>query len=364
MKAPDIARELRSIGGGTYFPDGKPNRYRARPLSFPMSQEGAEEFNGVYRKLLSLGLGTVETTPSGALGSPWKSSRTDRAAMEVKVHSTGVAIYVTYGYSLYAYTFGSACKKGAPKGIYPAQAWSRFGKELMADGVDIDSFAINPIKGLVEKQFIPKALIKMTYHMGPSDPGLDNCHHVDFHSSYPAGLANTHPEFRKTMERLYDERHEPGKSDIYKAILNYSIGAMQSTDRPWEARWAHLAKDAISDNLGRVRELASRLRKAGCEVLGFNTDGIWYRGDIYHGKGEGDRLGEWRNDHTGCTFRSKSDGAYEFVEDGRYNPVLRGTIAYDGIKPRSQWQWGDIYRGEVMRWDFIPGEGLRITKED
>lgn len=358
--ARSVLDTLNGFGGAAYFPDGKPNRYHAKPVSFPMTQEGMEEFNRVYRYVCSLGLNQMVLTKSGGIAQSDSNIR----AVDTRIYGTGVALYVTYGDILYSYIFGYAHKGSSPKGIYPAQAWVHFVRELKRDGVDIDSdrYRLSEVEGRMVKATIPPALISMEYHMGPEDPGLTNCHHIDFHSSYPAGLANTHPEFRKTLERLYDDRHMPGKSDIYKAILNYSIGAMQSTKAPWKARWAHLAKDAIEDNVARVMGMASRLTRSGHEVLGYNTDGIWYRGDIYHGEGEGDRLGQWRNDHTDCTFRSKSNGAYEFIEGSKYNPVLRGTIKYDGEKPRSQWQWGDIYRGEALVWKFTPGEGLSMEE--
>ena len=84
------------------------------------------------------------------------------------------------------------------------------------------------------------------------------------------------------------------------------------------ARWAHLSRDAIKDNNDRVKKLAETLEKKGRMVLSFNTDGIWYKGPVYHGEGEGDGLGEWHNDHVNCKFRAKSSGSYEFIENKKY----------------------------------------------
>ena len=96
-----------------------------------------------------------------------------------------------------------------------------------------------------------------------------------------------------------------------------------------------------------------RLITSGRTILGFNTDGIWYQGDIYHGEGEGDKLGEWSNDHINCLFRSKSNGAYEFIENGQYNAVVRGNTSFDAIEPdRSKWTWGDIYKSNVLTYTF------------
>jgi hypothetical protein len=102
-------------------------------------------------------------------------------------------------------------------------------------------------------------------------------------------------------------------------------------------------------------ELSEKLEKSGRKILGYNTDGIWYQGEIYHAFGEGSALGEWENDHCNCLFRSKSDGAYEFIEDGKYHPVVRGATRLDSIMDRENWKWGDIYTASeftiLYKWD-------------
>lgn len=125
------------------------------------------------------------------------------------------------------------------------------------------------------------------------------------------------------------------------------------------AEWANLARDAIADNNKRIFDLAFELTISGREVIGYNTDGIWYRGEIYHGNGEGDNLGEWHNDHINCLFRSKSDGAYEFIEDGKYMAVVRGNTSFDAIEPdRNNWHWGDIYKGTLLTFKFDEEKGV------
>ena len=168
-----------------------------------------------------------------------------------------------------------------------------------------------------------------------------NAHHLDFHSSFPSGLVNTHPEFRPVIEKLYKERKIHPE---YKYILNSTIGYMQSQDC-CKAKWAHLSRDAINDNNKRIRELTELLIQSGRKILAYNTDGIWYSGRVFHGKGEGKNICEWENDHKNCIIRFKSKGSYEFIdEDGSYNPVVRGRTLLDDIKDRSEWKWGDIYQ--------------------
>jgi hypothetical protein len=194
------------------------------------------------------------------------------------------------------------------------------------------------------------------------DKIISDAHHVDFHSSWPAGLCNKYPEFRPVVEFLYNRRHEYPEN---KLILNASIGYMQSAMAQVRARWAALSKAAIEDNNARIDALAQRLDDAGYTVIAYNTDGIWYTGgEPYHGEGEGNNLGQWENDHTHCQLRFKSPGAYEYIEDGKYTPVVRGYTNLDKIRPRTEWSWGDIYQDASIPIRFAFVEGVGIVEDD
>lgn len=180
------------------------------------------------------------------------------------------------------------------------------------------------------------------------DTSLPNCHHIDYHSSYMTGLVNRYPEFKEVVEEIYAKR----KSDnlYYKAILNMTQGYMQSD--LCQLKWAHLSKAMIEDNNRRLDYLTECLIKSGRRVILYNTDGIWYQGELYHGPGEGDGIGTWHNDHEYCLLRIKSEGAYEFMEKGKYYPVVRGLTTLDRVKDRKKWVWGDIYKGSPIEFKF------------
>ena len=216
------------------------------------------------------------------------------------------------------------------------KAFTAFKKFLSKRGIDLDSYAIED--GDSVKVHIEKPLIMMKYE-SLADMVFEKVNHIDFHSSYAGGLANTHAEFRAPLEELFQKRE---KKEIYKNILNFSIGFMQSKSC-CSARWAHLSRDAIKDNNKRVKKLAETLEKKGRIILLFNTDGIWYKGPVFHGEGEGEGLGEWHNDHINCQFRMKSAGAYEYIENGVYTPVVRGV----SMEKREGWKWGDIYSSKA-----------------
>ena len=197
--------------------------------------------------------------------------------------------------------------------------------------------------GEIINRTIEKPLILMRHERINANKVFENVHHIDFHNSYPAGLANLYPEFKEPIEYLY--KHRQMKPE-YKDLLNYSIGFFHSKYTKYA--FAQLAKDAIEDSNKRVLALSRRVEQAGGRIILFNTDGFWYQGTIFHGAGEGDELGQWHNDHTNCRFRAKSAGAYEYIENGEYHPVLRGYTNLDDIKARGDWEWGDIYRDNAV----------------
>ena len=67
-----------------------------------MTQEGMEAFNRVYRYVCSLGLNQMVLTKSGGIAQVDANA----LAVDTKLYGTGVAMYVTYGNTLYSYIFG------------------------------------------------------------------------------------------------------------------------------------------------------------------------------------------------------------------------------------------------------------------
>lgn len=319
---------------------------------------GAHEFNEYYQDILKRkGWNDICRTASGGVSiskknfkPPMWDVRYTKACIEITVIGTKM-IRIQFRQTT------SVDLSEGEQVIYGRQAFAAFKRELAKDGIALDDYVIS--NGAEVKKEIPQYLIKMERET-MRDVTMDGCHHLDFHNSFPAGLVNTHPEFGKTIERLYKQRKE---KPINKAILNYSIGFMQSIDNTG-ARWAHLSKDAITDNNNRIMQMARLLKSSGRQVISYNTDGIWYRGEIYHGEGEGKNLGEWENDHINCRFRAKSAGAYEFIEDGKYYPVIRGRTNLDLIKPREEWEWGDIYKKMACPLTFFWIEGKGIVDEN
>lgn len=302
--------------------------YRLIPVTvLDISEEGMNKFNAILRwiKNRRKWISRIIRTPSGGI-----SYDTVPPAYDMRRLKSGIEITLLVVEGMCRVQFRSKLE-----GASGSQAFIKFREICSQYGINLDKYKIK--NGEEIKKEIQKPLICLAEAL--EDTVYEHCHHIDFHSSYTAGLANTHPEFREPLEYIYRERKNHPE---YKLILNASIGYMQSIGC-CNAKWAHLSRDAIADNNARVQNMAERLFRSGRSVLCFNTDGIWYAGKIYHGTGEGDNLGQWSNDHVDCTVRFKSAGAYEYIEKGIYCPVIRGKTKLDLIKPRTEWSWGDIY---------------------
>ena len=335
------------------------NQYQMRPLKEGMQELSVEKWNEIIDFLWASGLNyPIKRTKSTAIAKGPKATLWNCFAWDFRQTGKGLVLTVLVGTNTWVYCIGRAAESN-PADTGAFNAWCLFREKCEALGIDLESMKVDEDLGRTYKALTPAPLISMKYEHTKDSAPLDNVHHIDFHNSYPAGLANTHPEFRPIIEEFYNMRKS---SPMYKAVLNYTIGCMGSEKHPWHAAWAHLRCDAIENNNKRVESLARRLEKSGREVIGFNTDGIWYRGEVYHGTGEGKGLGEWENDHINCIFRSKSRGAYEYIEDGQYCPVVRGSTTHDVIEPdRTKWTWGDIFKTDIIYWAIDPETG-RLNK--
>lgn len=315
--------------------------------------ENAQIFNKILAALREDdSLNRIIRTASGGISTSMLNLKLPCWDYTIKHSSAELTILDIKG--MWRIQFRAGVYESDDKKMSGREAFKKFKEILLQFGIRLEDYAIDNGKDI--KKEIESPLIRMI-NQGFKDATFTNVHHIDFHNSYPGGLANTHPEFREAIEYCYNKRHE---DPIYKAVLNFSIGFMQSQ---WCGyRYAHLSRDAINDNNARIRQVSENLQKAGRMILAYNTDGIWYKGDVYHGELEGTEIGKWQNDHINCKFRMKSDGAYEYIENEIYHPVVRGYTKLDRIKPRESWNWGDIYQAELITF-YINNDGIQYQEE-
>lgn len=370
---------------------GLTTNYQKIPtIALQMSLEGADQFNDIYQDLLKMDLNTLVRTPSDAISNAPENRFNNMYAWDIRWLTSIVEITIRASYECRiqfrqvekfdddddaandANTNNTnnnggkkTKKKKHKKGMWGVTAFRKFKDYCREFGINLDDYEDNDrAHAMAVKSTIPKLKVCMADDMW-IDKTVSVAHHIDFHNSFPAGLCNTHPEFRPVVEFLYNGRREHPEN---KEILNKSLGYMQSPSSQVRARWSQLSHDAIQDNNNRIDALAQQLIDAGYIIIAYNTDGIWYAGDKpYHGEGEGPALGQWENDHTFCKLRFKSPGAYEYIEDGKYKPVVRGCTKLEKLVPRSEWNWGDIYKHDAapIMFNFIEEVGLvDITEGD
>jgi len=339
-----------------------PNQYKMPCTQLDPTEENAKFMNDLVKIFKKRHYNKIERTKIGS----YSYSRTIVPAYDFRATKSIFELTVVdeYMYRIQFRTVNTAtADDGTDTTLFGRDAFKLFKKMCLDNNIDLDDYA--ETDGRKHKEEIEKYMIDLTM-FGMPGKTYKHCHHIDFHSSFPSGLVNTHPEFRPVIETLYAGRKSKPE---YKYILNATIGYMQSIPC-CSAKWAALSRDAINDNNKRVRELYNRLLDNGFVPLAFNTDGIWYYGDgpkdIYHGQGEGLNICEWGHDHIDCTLRFKSKGSYEFIEDGKYQAVVRGRTYYDRIVPRENWVWGDIFRedAEVLKFTLVDDQIVIVEEHD
>lgn len=348
----DIVEKLMSLGGRPIKAALKPNQYSSDPEILSFTRKDVEKFNKVYLLLYRSDLRQIVRTDSGGIAI----CRENRYAWDLFQSDGGCRLTALVDGLIFCWRIGRI--KFNATNMKGWKSWRIFVKMCAEHGIDLEKMAIcngAEVKSTIQKPYIRFLLCHTE---------LENCNHIDFHSSYASGLALTHPEFMPIVEKLYRQRkHYP----YYKDVLNCTVGYMQSVPK-CRAKWAHLARDAINNNNTRIDALTLLLEAHGRRIVGYNTDGIWYQGPVYHDprNGEGDGIGKWHNDHINCKLRAKSDGAYEFIENGKYFAVVRGMTRLDETKDRKQWKWGDIYqeKAEIIRYRFEEGVGIVLEEDE
>ena len=181
---------------------------------------------------------------------------------------------------------------------------------------------------------------------------------MDFNAAWPSEICKHYPELKQVFLPLSKEAR------------NAAIGYMQS--KYINYKYANLAKIAINGCAYLMKVYYGRLISQGFEVLGINTDGIWYRDKteqnrLYHDDNEGFGFGKWKNDHIDCEWYAYSDGQYYFIEKGKMNVKARGYYSYESVKAREEWNEEDFFKAMSTKIDiqFYENYGIVIdaTKE-
>ena len=330
----------------------KPNALKIPITKLHYTSDNVALFNSIYFYIKSRkDFNKIERTASGGISNRCPLSLRHKR-WDLRSSDSWIELTIIENAGMWRIQVSPNKEKDTPI-LSGRQAYFMFREFIKKFNIDLESYAVK--NGAIINTKIEKPLIALSHEPLRKNRVFHGVNHIDFHNSYPAGLANTHPEFREGIEYLYNNRK---RKPEYKDLLNFTIGFFHS--KYCQYKYAQLAKDAIEDSNRRVLELAERVERANRVVLLYNTDGFWYLGKPYHGEGEGAGLGQWHNDHIDCKFRAKSAGAYEYVENEEYHPVIRGHTNLDEIKDRDSWEWGDIYQEEavIKKYAFSEEKGI------
>lgn len=189
---------------------------------------------------------------------------------------------------------------------------------------------------------------------------LDHVWSLDIHSAFPAALAEVVPEIYQSIQTLYEKRKKDPKA---KAIMNLAIGTMTSKVTKMcglkvERALSKVRFDTLQRHLQYVVHLKNKIIEQGGIPLNLRTDSIKFYWDKPYAPqlpGQGNNLGEWDYEFKDCKYRQISTGKYEYIDNsGKYHAVVNGKTKLDRIKPRDQWEWGDIMNKDTIElgWSY------------
>lgn len=319
---------------------------------FDISEEGAKEFNQIIEFVEQLNLRPITRTKSGGISTNIKHFC---PSFDIRDLPSMIELTLILVKGAWRFQFRHSFHRMSEQGISGKQAFFEFNNICRKYSIDLFDYKLED--GTRIKQEIQPYLRKVLSE-GYLDYDITNAHHIDFNSSFMASLCDAYPEFIPIGKELYNGRKD---NPLYKGVMTNAIGYFHSNYH--KHAWAHLAKAAINGNNKKVLQLVSDLKFSGRTPLIINTDGIWYRGEIYHDANEGVELGQWKHDHVNCTLLIKSPNAYQYKENGVIKTTLSGKTNLDKVKPRECWEWGDIYNETATPIGFILKDN-RIVRVD
>lgn len=330
---------------------------------FDISEKGMNEFNKVYKALLECKdeFFTITRTKSGGISK----KELNLPAYDIQYTNNSLELTILSD-NAYRFLFRTKYTK-FDGGCSGREGFNTFKKVCEKHNVDLDKLAID--NGLEVKNTIEKVHIGLKD--GLRDLIYEHVYHIDLNSAYVSGIMLSFPELEPVIKEIYKERKNKNLPEkqraLYKSILNVFQGYAQSIwCRIGKNTYAlsHLSKAGIAFCNRQVERIAKNIEDQGGLVLAYNTDGLFYipaeEKTPYHDEYEGTELCQWKHDHNDITIRFKSDGAYEYIENGKYTPVVRGSTRLDKVKPREEWKWGDIYQDDavIITYNFIENIGI------
>lgn len=352
----DIYSKCLSFYEGQEFSPMKYDQYVKNPFLITKIIENMDKINDLYKTLLSSGLNKINRTDKGTIvkndikhvAGAWDC----RKILTTNNIFKGVIITVIIKNRVFVIKCGSFSVNNATlSGPY---CYRKFQKECKNFGVNLDKYKIS--NGEEVKRFIQPPIIKMLVKYKQ----LEHVHHLDLNAAWCWGCTVDYPEFAPVFESLRKKN---------KLFGDIALGYCQSEYIKYSL--SNLSKSGINNTNDKIIQLTKKLLVDGFKIIGYNTDGIWYKDNtpdnrVYHDEEEGQNLGQWKNDYQDCTFLAYSDGQYWFkTPDGKFHPRARGYYLYEQIKAREEWDEYDFDKamGSAAKIIWDDKEGFVLYEE-
>ena len=170
------------------------NFLRFPKISMKLNEESVRIYNEQVEYFESVGMPKIVRTRKGGV-----SLRSIGWAYDSRmIGSCGFELTVTSWFSTYRLRLtANVDEKGEASKMTGREAFVIMRKEFQKDGIDLKDYAVEDGKRIKEEEIEPP-MIKLGEKTVP-DKIYMNVQHLDFHSSYPGGLAKIHPEMKPTL---------------------------------------------------------------------------------------------------------------------------------------------------------------------
>lgn len=344
-----IYKKCKEMGRGQKFGFLKYDQFVRNPNYIPRILDNIEDINGLYKLLLQSDLYTITRTPTGTIAKhdihhasgAWDIRKVYTDSDGLK----GIILTVILRGEVFVFKFGNFKTKDSD--MTGSRAFRIFNKACKKHSIDINKYKISNGKSVKDEIESPYIRMFVKYKK------IQRVNHLDINSAWSAGVCKDYPEFTSVMQELRSKD---------KIIGNMALGYCQS--KYIDYTLSQLSKSGVNNCNRQLDGLIKKLIEQGFQIIGLNTDGIWYKdatgkNRLYHDENEGHDLGQWKNDHIDCEFMAYSDGQYWFKENGQFNVRARGYYSYEQLKPREDWDETDFDKAmgtqTILEWNDREG---------
>lgn len=337
--------------------------------NFGFNDEGIREFNNIYKYCLQQEANGIfqrrfVITKSQGISIAHGNIRGPMWSIKAAGNKTFAEILIRNPDGRY-YRFIIGHHKDKEQNMYGRKAFQIYKQKLLEFNVNIEDFALESDEGFEVKQTIPSPKIGFKENRTTAERTYYNCHHIDLHSAYNAGMMKAFPAFEPAIREMYNMRKVMPE---YKDVLNMTQGMLQSEILQY--RFSHISKAGYVFVNEQLDIMAEKLRTSGRRILAYNTDGIWYQGDLYEDSTFGPDIGQWDTDYKNCKVRFAGDGGSyevfgEIKEKGlwsepKYVVHARGKLAIEKTFPREEWTWENsgLFKSPIINYYFVEGIGF------